>query len=297
MRNLEVLRFLLIPALVLATAAPVAARQTPTPTPGPVSTVPASPGPLQDYALGPKDLLEIKVLEIPDLNGDRRVTENGTIDLPMLGDFSVAGLTAAQVRDRLEKMLLKYVNRANVSVIVKEFSNRPLSVVGAVQKPGSLNVSGRFTLLQALSAAGGLTERAGKTIYVLRTADNGLSDTIEINSEELFRGAGSRWNIPLLPGDVVNVDSKRSVRVFCLGAVKSPGALEFDADDRISILSVIAKAGGFTDKASSKLRVKRRGPDGKDSEMVVYFNRVVSGRDPDPILKPDDVVIVKESFF
>jgi len=299
MMHLRRLRFWVLPAVVLAASGPVAAQQSKVPTPGPpaATAAPASPDPLQDYAVGPKDLLDIKVFEIPDLNGERRVTENGTIDLPMLGSFSVAGLTAGQVRDQLEKMLLKYVNRANVSVLIKGFANKPLSVVGAVQKPGSLNVSGRFTLLQALSAAGGLTERAGKTIYVLRTADNGLSDTIEINSDELFRGAGSRWNIPLLPGDVVNVDSKRTVRVFCLGAVKSPGALEFDADDRISILSVIAKAGGFTDKASAKLRVKRRGPDGKDSEMVVYFNRVLSGRDPDPILKPDDVVIVKESFF
>jgi protein involved in polysaccharide export with SLBB domain len=87
------------------------------------------------------------------------------------------------------------------------------------------------------------------------------------------------------------------VKIFCLGEVKIPGALEFDSDDRISLLSVIAKAGGLTDRASNSIRIKRKGPDGKDVETVANFRRIVSGKDPDPMLSPDDVVIVKESFF
>jgi polysaccharide export outer membrane protein len=166
-----------------------------------------------------------------------------------------------------------------------------------VQKPGSLNISGNWTLLQAISAAGGLTERAGKTIYVLRRAENGLSDTLEVNVDDLLHSSATQWNVPLQPGDIVNVEAKRNIRVFCLGAVKSPGALEFDGDDRITLLTVIARAGGLTDKAASKVRVKRRGSDGKDIEIVINFGRVVSGKDPDPKLQADDVVIVKESFF
>jgi polysaccharide export outer membrane protein len=226
------------------------------------------------------------------------VTDGGTIDLPLLGDFSVSGLSASQVRANLEKMLTeKYVNRASVSIVVKEFANKPLSVLGAVQRPGSLTISGRWTLLQAISAAGGLTERAGKTIYVMRRSENGLSDTLQVSVDDLFHGASSQWNVPLQPGDIVNIEARRSVRVFCLGAVKSPGALEFDGEDRLTLLSAIAKAGGLTDKAASKIRIKRRGADGKDSEIVINFGRVVSGKDPDPKLQADDVVIVKESFF
>jgi polysaccharide export outer membrane protein len=285
-------RFVVMLAGLLAGSLAVA-QPTPVPLAGAATGVAAG-----DYPLGPRDLVEIRVFEIPELNLERRVTDAGTIDLPMLGDFSVAGLTASQVRDNLEKMLTaKYVNRANVSVVVRDYANKPLSVLGAVQRPGSLNISGRMTLLQAISAAGGLTERAGKTIYVMRRSDNGLSDTLEIGVDNLLHGPSSRWDVALMPGDVVNVEAKRLVRVFCLGAVRSPGALELDGDDRISLLSVIAKAGGLTDKASSKIRIKRRGPDGKDVEIVVYFSRVVSGKDPDPTLKSDDVVIVKESFF
>ncbi|HQR65937.1 MAG TPA: polysaccharide biosynthesis/export family protein [Thermoanaerobaculia bacterium] len=252
-----------------------------------------------EYRIGPKDLVEIKVFEVPELNLERRVSDGGDVALPLLGDFRVGGLTASEARDRLAAMLMaKYVNRANVSVVVKEFANKPVSVVGAVQRPGALNISGRWDLLQAISAAGGLTERAGKRIYVLRRAENGLSDQLEIETAALFQKSSPIWNIPIWPSDVVNIPAKVTVKIFCLGEVKQPGALEFDSDDRLSLLTVIARAGGLTDRAAKgSIRVKRRGPDGKDVEFVVDYRRIVAGKDDDPELKPDDVVIVKESFF
>lgn len=263
-----------------------------------VSALPLFAQDSTDYVIGPKDLLEISVLEIPDLNVQRRVTDAGTIDLPLLGTFNVSGMNATQARAQLEELLRnKYVNRANVSVIVKEFANKPVSVVGAVTKPGSLTISGRWSLLQAISAAGGLDQTAGRKIYVLRRADNGLSDTLEIKRDDLLQSASSTWNIPILPGDVVNIPARSTVKVFCLGEVKQPGALEFDSDDRISLLSVIAKAGGLTDRASNGILIKRKGPDGKDVETKVNYKAVIAGKQPDIALKADDVVVVQESFF
>ena len=251
-----------------------------------------------DYRIGPKDLLEIRVLEITELNVERRVEASGAIDLPLLGQFKVAGLTALEARAQLEDLLrAKYVNRANVSVVVKEFANKPISVVGAVTKSGSLSISGRFTLLQAISAAGGLEASAGKKIYVLRRAENGLSDVLEIKTDDLFRGSTAMWNVPVFPSDVVNIPARTIVKIFCLGEVKNPGALEFDSDDRLSLLSVVAKAGGLTDRASKTILIKRRGPDGKDVEAKYNYKAVIAGKEPDPTLKADDVVVVQESFF
>lgn len=252
-----------------------------------------------DYRIGPKDLLEIRVFEIPELNLERRVSDSGMLDLPLLGQFSVTGLTAEEVRDRLQALLTaKYVNRANVSVVIKEFANKPVSILGAVGHPGSLNVSGRWDLLQAITAAGGLVPGAGKKIYVLRQSDNGLSDRLEIDTDELFQKSSTIWNIPIYPSDIVNIPANRSVKIFVIGEVKSPGAVEFSSDDRISVLSVVAKAGGMTDRAAKgSIRIKRRQPDGKDKEFVVNYRRILSGKDPDMDLKPDDVVVVKESFF
>lgn len=257
---------------------------------------PAAPS--GDYAVGPRDLLEIRVLELPELNVERRVSDSGTLELPLLGAVPVTGLTATEIRARLEATLVeKYVNRANVSVVVKEFANKPVSVLGAVQHPGSLAISGRWTLMTAITAAGGLTDRAGRRILVLRRADNGLSDTLEIRTDDLFQNATELWNIPIQPADVINVVPRTTITVFCLGEVKAPGALQFDSDDRISLLSVIARAGGLSDRASSTIRIKRRGADGKDVETVADFKRIVAGKDPDIPIEANDVVVIKESFF
>jgi polysaccharide biosynthesis/export protein len=251
-----------------------------------------------DYTVGPKDLLEIRVLEVPELSVDRRVSDSGKIDLPLLGEVAVGGMTASEIRGKLETDLTaKYVNRANVSVVVKEFANKPVSVLGAVMHPGSLAISGRWTLMTAITAAGGLSERAGRRILVLRRADNGLSDTLEIKTDDLFQNATPLWNIPIQPADVINVVPRTQITVFCLGEVKNPGALLFDSDDRLTLLSVVSKAGGLTDRASKTIRVKRQGPDGKDVEKVVDFKRIVAGQDPDLPIEPNDVIVVKESFF
>jgi polysaccharide export outer membrane protein len=260
-----------------------------------VSAGPEKPG---DYPIGPKDLVEVRVLEVPELNVERRVSDPGTIELPLLGEFSVSGLTAGEARDRLETLLTtKYVNRATVSVTIREYANKPVSILGAVKVPGALRVSGQWTLIQAISAAGGLSETAGKKIFVLRGGGGGKAETIEISRDELFRGASDRWNIPLFPGDVVNVPARASLTVYFLGEVKQPGAVQFDSDDRLTLLAAIARAGGLTDRASSTIRIRRKGPDGRDVDTVVNFKRVLSGKDPDPKLAQDDVIIVKESFF
>jgi polysaccharide export outer membrane protein len=251
-----------------------------------------------DYVIGPKDLIEVRVLEIPELNVERRVKENGAIDLPMIGEFSLNGKTAVQASERLSAVLTaEYVNRANVSIVVKEFSNKPLSILGAVAQPGSLNIPGKYTLLQAISAAGGLTAQAGKKIFVIRTVENGESQVLEIQTDDLFRSTSAKWNIPVYPSDIVNIPAKTTVKVFCLGEVREPGALEFDSDDRISLLSVIAQAGGLTDRASRKITVTRRGENGRDIETIVDYKDLIGGKITDPTLQADDVVIVKQSFF
>lgn len=259
----------------------------------------ASAQPESTYRVGPKDLLEIKVFEVPELNVDRRIDDNGSIELPLVGPVSLTNLTVEQVRDKLRALLeARYMRRASVSVVIKEFQNQPISVIGAVAKPGPLPSSGRWTLLQAISEVGGLTTSAGKKLYVLRHADNGLNDQLEINTDELMIRSDPRWNIAIYPNDVINVPPQVMVKVFVLGEVKNPGAIEFSSGDRISLLAVIAKAGGLTDRASrGSIRIRRRGPDGKEVEFAVPYRRMLAGKEPDPILQPNDLVIVNESFL
>src|SRR5207245_6715369 len=123
---------------------------------------------------------------------------------------------------------------------------------------------------------------------VLRRAENGLSDVLEIRREDLLQSSSAMWNIPIYSSDIVNIPARSTVKVFCLGEVKNPGALEFDSDDRITLLSVIAKAGGLTDRASKMILIKRKGSDGKDTETRVNYKAIIAGKEVDPPLKAND---------
>jgi polysaccharide biosynthesis/export protein len=251
------------------------------------------------YRLGPKDLVEIRVLELPELASlERRVSEKGTINLPFLGDVAASGLTdaelAARIKTELEREMLQ---RASVAVQVREFRARPIAVIGAVQQPGNLEFAGRWTLLEAITAAGGLSDSHGRMVYILRHADNGLSDQIAIDLDDLFVRADTRMNIPIFPNDLINIPVTLEVTIYFLGEVAQPGALTFKSTERITVLTAVSRAGGLTDRASRKILVRREDASGKSQEIEVDYKRLVAGKDPDIQLRAGDVVVVKESFF
>lgn len=249
------------------------------------------------YRLGPRDLLEIQVLEVPQLvDVERRVNEAGRLRLPLLGEIEVEGQTVDELTARLEQLLeADFVRDATVNVEVTEIRFRPISVIGAVQKPGDLGYPGGWTLLEALTAAGGLTEHHGEEIHILRRATNGLSDQISISVEDLIERADPRVNVPIFANDLINVQRRTRVTVYCLGELASPGALGFDSTERITLLAAIARAGGLTDRASPKIVIRRGGE--QPREITVSYKRILAGKEPDPELRDGDVVVVKESFF
>jgi polysaccharide export outer membrane protein len=262
--------------------------QTPSPAPG------KNPG----YRLGPRDLVGIKVYEVPELNVERRVTENGILSLPLVGDVKVAGKNEEElVRDLKALLESRYVNHASVEISVLEFRSRPISVIGAVKQPGNLAFSGRWTLVEALAAAGGLADNHGNVVHVLRRAENGLSDQVTLDLDDLLVRANPRINIPIFANDLINVPVTVERTVYCLGEVGHPGALVFRSTERLTLLAAIARAGGLTDRAAKKILIKRgQGADGP-KELTVDYRRIVGGKDADPELGEGDVVVVKESFF
>jgi len=251
-----------------------------------------------EYRIGPRDLVAVRVFEEPELNVDVRVNEDGTIRLPLLGNVRAEGLTENELAAQLKKLLeADLLQRASVSVEVTEFRSRPISVIGAVRTPGSLNFSGRLTLLEAITAAGGLAENHGDSIYILRRATNGLTDQVSVSIDDLLVRADPDVNIPIFANDLINVPAAVEVTVYCLGEVATPGALSFQSTEHITLLAAIARAGGLTDRASKKILIRRRRPGGEPQEVWVSYKHIIAGREPDPELHQGDVVIVKESFF
>lgn len=255
----------------------------------------------ESYRIGAKDLIQVRVAELPELGVERRVSEAGTLNLPLLGDVEAAGLTAEELEARVKGMLEeRYVQpgRASVEIQVREFRARPISVIGAVAQGGPLPFPGRWTLLEALTAAGGLAQGHGGIIYVLRRAENGLSDQIAIRVDDLMMNADPNANIPVFANDLINVPAAETVTIYCLGEVAHPGAIEFASTERITVLAAIARAGGLSDRASSKILIKRQSrQSGTLAESRVDYKRILSGREPDTELHAGDVLVVKEAFF
>lgn len=260
--------------------------------------VAAQPVKAPGYRIGPRDLVDVRVFEMPELNGQLRVSEDGTISLPPVGDIAVGGQTEAEAAAGLKTLLeSKYAQRATVDVRVQEFRSRPISVIGAVKQPGALAFSGRWSLLEALTAAGGVAEGHGKNLYVLRRADNGLSDQVAIDLDDLLERADPRANIPLVANDLINVPSAVEVTIYCLGEIAHPGAVSFKSTERITLIAAIARAGGLTDRAAKKIRIKRADAAAGAPEQEADYKRILAGKDADVELRHGDVVVVKESFF
>jgi polysaccharide export outer membrane protein len=182
-------------------------------------------------------------------------------------------------------------------VQVKQFRFKPIQVIGAVGRPGSLDSSGRLTLLEVLTAAGGVAPQHADVVYVIRHGDNGLSDQLQVRLDDLLLRGDPRANIPIFPGDLLNVPATVEVTVLILGEVQRPGAVVFKSTDRMSLLTAIARAGGLTDRASRKVQIKRERADRIVEEIEVDYKAVLAGKVADPELNEGDVLVVKESFF
>src|SRR5256884_1866877 len=132
---------------------------------------PVLPPGSQDYRIGFDDVLDISVFEAQELNREVRVSSAGEISLPLLESVHAAGLTPRELELVLEELLRRtYMKDPHVSVFVREMQSHPVSVLGAVRKPGVFQVRGSKTLLEILSLAEGLADDAGETAIIMRGA-------------------------------------------------------------------------------------------------------------------------------
>lgn len=257
-------------------------------------------GPLwaQGQIIGPKDQLQIRVDEIPSLPSDYEVGSDGTITLGVAGRMDVQGLTEEQLANRIEARLLEQgLRRATVDVRVTAYRSRPVTVLGAVSRPGNQTIPGRSTLLDVLLGAGGLSDGHGETVRVRRRADNGLSDQVEVSLAALLEQGDLDVNLPIYPGDVIHVPEAQVVKVLLMGEVANVGELVFAGGERATVLTAIAKAGGLSETAADKITIQRLTDAGDRREIVVDFQRILNGRDADVGLEDGDLLVIKESFF
>ena len=253
----------------------------------------------QEYRVGPKDLLEISVFGADELSRTVRVSEDGKVTLPLLGEVLVDGLTKSELEKKLAALLgEKYVQNPQVTVFIREYQSKRVSVLGAVEKPGPYQLLGRLTLMQIVSEAGGLTRDAGSVIIIIRQLADGTSTSLRISIDDLFLKGDAKLNVPLEAGDIVNIPVDKLVAIYVFGQVKNPGALQVKKSAIPTLLQAIAQAGGFTERAArGGVVIKRKDETGKEQEIKVNARRILSNKQPDIPLLENDTIYVPESLF
>jgi polysaccharide export outer membrane protein len=169
---------------------------------------PAVPGPSltqSDYRIGPRDVLEVSVFQVPDLDRTVQVGSGGQIVLPLIGAVTAADRTVAELQDDIAaKLGAKYLQSPQVSVFVKDALSQQVTVEGAVNKPGIYPTGGNATLLQVIALAGGLNRVAdGRGVVVFRQV-NGKRNAAVFDFAAVQ--AGRDDDPAVYGGDVVVVD-------------------------------------------------------------------------------------------
>ena len=277
---------------------PPATVQTPqTPVPPADPNVPkVDPAKLDQsarYLLGANDQLKITVFDEPDLSNVYRVDSDGFITFPMINKVAAAGITPAELQERIKTMLAAgYIRNPQVRVEVEGYKSQSVIVSGEVRSPGKVPMTGTMTLVEALAAAGSPTSSASNEISVSRQKKNAdgtpaagnAVDIIRVNLKELQLGTAGR-DIVLQDGDLINVPKAQTFIVT--GYVRNSGSLVWEPG--VTVQQAIALAGGLNERGSDRrIKADRIMPNGKVEEVSLGLN--------DKVL-PNDIIKVPPKIF
>ncbi len=260
--------------------------------------------------IGPDDTVTITALNVDEISKPWRVGEDGDLTLPLLGRIPASGMSAEQLQAEISTRLRKFVKDPQVTVFVSDFRSHPVTVSGAVEKPGVIQVEGPTSLFGVLVQAGGPKD-AGPTVTLTRYASNGpihnpkavesrdgKYSTLQLPLEDVIRGHGEAASVTVQPFDVVTVAKQQKPRmVFIAGEVNRPGAIELASQDTVSLSKALAMAGGMTHIASpGKTVIRHIDSSGRETAFAyVNLKKIMSGKAKDILLSDGDVVIIPSS--
>lgn len=160
---------------------------------------------VENYKISAGDLLLVDVYDEPDLSTETRVLNDGYISLPLLGQVKAGGLTVLELEKAVTRGYAeKYLVDPHVTVFVEEFSR--VFVFGEVQKPGAFSISGKMSVFEAITLAGGFTDVANKSaVKIIRQKPDGGETAFEVNIERLTKKGDSSEDMELQANDRVIV--------------------------------------------------------------------------------------------
>ncbi len=170
---------------------------------------PNLPPPAQSTVVGPGDLFEVSVMGEKDIPKTFRVQPDGSVDFPYVDRLVVAGLEPQQIEEAIKKALVdrKILSDPQVTLVVTQYNSKKVSIVGAVQKPGSLPWSEGMKLVDAISLSGGLTALAdGDHVRITRLVSGNKTVTATVSVDDITDG--KLGDVPLQAGDTIKVDQR-----------------------------------------------------------------------------------------
>lgn len=292
----RLLLFLLVFGVTAASTAPASAQFS---GPGPAVENPSSATVTTDRALlfpasrDPKlaagDLISIRVFDQPDYIPEVRLSANGTALLPLIGTVQLSGLTVTQAEQLIERRLIDagIYRNPQVTVILTEGPNQAATLAGEVH--AVVPIIGSRRLLDVLAGAGGLPPTASHVITISRP---GVAQpiVIDLGTDPL---RSELANIPVFPGDTIIIS--RIGVVYMAGNFKTPGIIQLTQYAPLTLMEATAMSGGlaYAGKYDDVRLIRTIG----DHRTVVKLDiqRILHGRDPDPLLQANDIVFIPDS--
>ncbi len=250
-----------------------------------------------DYKVGPDDVLDIDVFQVPELKTTARISSQGFIKLPIGDKIKASGCTVAELESNISESLKKFIVAPMVSVFVKEYKSQQISVLGYVKTPGIYYVTGQKSLLDLLSMAGGLVPEGADTCVIQRTSGSDQDgkrqiENIVVDLDQLLTNGRAELNVPLISGDIIHVP-KAGV-YFIDGPVANPGL--FPLKGQVTLVQALSIAKGFNFEASrSNIKIYR--DTGKPDREVITadYDSILAGKNRDIVLEDKDIIIIGQN--
>ena len=268
------------------------------------------------YVIGPRDVLNLTIYAGGEkqLEVKLTVSNDGTINIPFLGNIKAAGLTIPQLVKRITSPLAKdYFVSPEVNILVAEYHSLRYFISGAVRHPGLYEMTSKTRLMELIAKAGGLVQGRGNVAYILRDATEEMvggkatikeilskKKPIKVDLKGLLEQGDMTYNLLLKTGDVVYIPFGKTLnlaqsKIYVGGKIKNPGL--YDYQPGLTALSACIMAGGFAKFAAPSRTKIIRNENGKQKIIKIDLDAVKDGKAPDVKLKPGDRIQVPESWL
>lgn len=248
--------------------------------------------------VGPGDLLYISVANWTDVTRSYRITQDGSITLPLVKHtVNVAGLNASDIEKTIASTLTreKVLVDPIVTVNVVEYRSKTVDVVGAVRHPLTFQAIGQIRLLDAIARAEGVSPEAGTEVLVYKAKENGSSGELQhISLKHLMDGSDPSLNLVLHGGEQIRIP--QAEKLYIVGNVKTPGAYPITEAEGMTVLKALALCQGmlpYSRTTAIIFRPKKDSP--QREEITVSVKEIVKHHSPDVALNANDILYIPDN--